>query len=122
MWSRKPRREDDAIEQEREAFRGLFRAIKLREVKRALAIELPPPFGAPERVGISRDPDEAAAELDPVRLDTRCALCGDAEGEKVGASLEPERADGLSILIAVWVHSSCLAECPETARQRGVPW
>ena len=132
-WVRRRLRQDESASEQphgvgdadRERFWALYRGITLRLLTAAPAIELSHPFGEPVRVGIAQDPLEADQLLpEPIPRQPSCAVCGSlAEvGQRLPASLQPEFANGFSYQVGVWVHPECLARCPDTGEQRGVPW
>jgi len=113
-----------APDPEDERFYSLFRGIKLRMLPGPPAIPLPGHQGPFVSVGISPDPKEALDQLSFAPRDEVCPVCGrvtEADA-RVACSLEPNSGRGSWGLVPVWAHHECLASCPVTDRQRGIPW
>jgi hypothetical protein len=110
-------------EEERERIYASFRGITRQLLPQQSFVPVDPEgrFGDTKRVTISRDPQTIESWY---RKSEICPICGQATvaGSRTAASLEPEFASGLSFLIGVWVHPECLAKCPQTTEQRGIPW
>jgi hypothetical protein len=109
-------------DEEWEALRETFRGIKRRVLPSPAHLPADDRLGPIERAYISEDPPGAAEVL--VRTLESCPVCGTAVSleERVAASVEPEFAANLSVMIGAWAHPACLANCEETADERGVPW
>ena len=107
---------------------------RMRELCRGITLRLLPAdaisrlrddrFGTPKRALIGRDPDELESMLTIVAREPVCPICGEAtelSTDAVRATLEIAY-DRLDIGRLVWTHGECLARCPDTGEQRGIPW
>jgi len=114
--------EIDESDREWEHFRDTFRGIKRRILPSLAHIENDRQLGPIRRAFISSDPPGAEHRLP--RTSPVCPVCGltPAIEERVAASVEPEYETGFNVMFGAWAHSHCIAACPQTPEDRGVPW
>jgi hypothetical protein len=116
-------RESEWTEAEAEKFRAAFVGIMKRELpyEPRIASYHPESWGEPTMVHISPDP---LIEEKFERVTDVCPVCGvvTESDRRLPATLEPVFSNGLGFDVSVWTHPECLASCPETDIQRGLPW